>query len=765
MKQIIKAAPWVLTTVIGYLCLATHGVPVADVMVYSFYLIVAVLGPGMLLLWALNIYRQNLIEDIGFGAVVGLCLELIAWYIFSLIGIQEYLRWWPFSVYLLFLLEPTLRRSAIRKREINSIFLPWWWGTGICLVISLSFLAFAANSFQKYPLPPANSEIYLDLWWHLSLNHELARTASPQLPQVAGEALRYHWFANAHMASAHLITGISEPLILFRLWIFPLIAITAMVIAGLARQVTGAHWAGPVAAWLVLGTFNGGDIWRFYHTLASSPMIFLSPSMTYSSPLLIVAVSLWIDLVRGINNNKRSIIIFLVTAAASVAKPTAMPLLLAGLGLTSIFILVREHRVPRRIIAGGGVLAFLTFWSFYVGAGNGGTKIIFIDLIRSAKFYSMITGDANHYASSDGWVRESLRDLHAYLAASLVLIWFFFSQSARIIGLCCLFFSRTRRDEGVWFLSGIVLAGYGLFLTVAHPGLGQLYFAISVIPFGIVLSVYLAEAASRGIQKRYALLGIGAVVGLVAGMIGRLIISTAPTSTSLREWYIAIGTPVLAFLTILSIVLLIVKMVVRNWRFSQGAFLAMFVSAFLSLPLIEATNLHGKSVEAFINSPTAFKARPNAVEFVSKGEQEAAIWLNKNSAPEDIVATNLHCRPPKNKAGCSAAAFWLSGLSGRRVLLEGWSYAPIVTRKGNAKSTHSTHYSKQPSPWPDRQRLSDSAIKSPTTETVESLYNEYSVKWLFAVERAGPVSKKLGNFSVLKFRNDEVSIYKLEEHF
>ena len=54
--------------------------------------------------------------------------------------------------------------------------------------------------------PPNGTSYYQDLLFHLSMVHELMRSMPPQWPQVAGEPLEYHWFANADMAGAVDIT-------------------------------------------------------------------------------------------------------------------------------------------------------------------------------------------------------------------------------------------------------------------------------------------------------------------------------------------------------------------------------------------------------------------------------------------------------------------------------------------------------------------------------------------------------------------------------
>src|SRR6185503_18478007 len=45
---------------------------------------------------------------------------------------------------------------------------------------------------------------YQDVTWHLSIVHELTRSFPPEVAQLAGQTLRYHWFSHVHLAAAHL---------------------------------------------------------------------------------------------------------------------------------------------------------------------------------------------------------------------------------------------------------------------------------------------------------------------------------------------------------------------------------------------------------------------------------------------------------------------------------------------------------------------------------------------------------------------------------
>ncbi len=73
------------------------------------------------------------------------------------------------------------------------------------------------------------------------------------------------------------------------------------------------------------------------------------------------------------------------------------------------------------------------------------------------------------------------------------------------------------------------------------------------------------------------------------------------------------------------------------------------------------------------------------VNYVSTPELEAAMWLRDNSGISDVVATNLHCRPAGDEREfCDARGYWFGGLSGRRMVLDGWAYTgEAIALQGN----------------------------------------------------------------------------------
>ena len=138
-------------------------------------------------------------------------------------------------------------------------------------------------------------------------------------------------------------------------------------------------------------------------------------------------------------------------------------------------------------------------------------------------------------------------------------------------------------------------------------------------------------------------------------------------------------------------------------------------------------------------------------------EVAAARWLGTQAGAYDVIATNVHCLPTRTAPNCDARAFWVSGLSGRRVLVEGWGYTDAAQA---ANGRGGLGFARQPFDDPALLALNDGVFTDPTAEKASKLYT-LGVRWLFADRRAGTVSPDLADVASLQFRSGPVSVYRL----
>ncbi|MBM0206992.1 hypothetical protein JNW90_31300, partial [Micromonospora sp. STR1s_5] len=326
-SAVVAALPWAVLLAAMPAAWSYTDVPAVDVLRYVAYWSLALVLPGTLVHRAVRGGRGNLPEDLGFGAATGLLLELGAWVAAAATGQQHLLRWWPVPLVLAFLAVPRLRRHW-RVGARRPLPLAWHWSV---VAVLLLVLLWAVAQWRLVPLPPVNHSYYQDLLYHLSLVQELTRDLPFQLPQLAGEPLRYHYLSDAHMAAGSMITGIPPATVLLRLWLAPVAVVSVLVTAGLARDLTGRWWAGPVA-----GAAAGlGMPVAVNSAIADGAFAFSfsSPSQTYVLPLLVLLAGICVDAVRGRPLGVAWALLPAIGLACAGAKSSALPPLIAGVAV------------------------------------------------------------------------------------------------------------------------------------------------------------------------------------------------------------------------------------------------------------------------------------------------------------------------------------------------------------------------------------------------------------------------------------------------
>jgi hypothetical protein len=130
---------------------------------------------------------------------------------------------------------------------------------------------------------------------------------------------------------------------------------------------------------------------------------------------------------------------------------------------------------------------------------------------------------------------------------------------------------------------------------------------------------------------------------------------------------------------------------------------------------------------------------------------QAARWVRDHSAPDDVLATNVHCHRFDGKSRrCDPRSFWLSAYAERRVLVEGWAFAPRLVAAGTSSF------------WdPDLLRRNDAAITAPTGDGLRGLYRQYHVRWLVVDREIGLEAPTLATLATLRFDNGRMAVYQL----
>ncbi|WP_433828163.1 hypothetical protein ACQP2E_01885 [Actinoplanes sp. CA-015351] len=748
-RRLWAVVPWLLPAISAFWVLHVNGTPDKQILLYAVYLLLAIVVPGTLVFRAAFGSRGNLPEDLGLGAATGLLVLLAGWALAAATGLQQLLPGWPALVVVLFLAVPGLRRHW---RTGPGETLPIGWSAGMAVVLFLVTL-WGAVVFRTTPVPPFTVEMYPDLYYHLALVHEMTRTMPFQVPQLAGEVLRYHYLSDADIASASMITGIAPHMVFLRLWLLPIAAIGVVVFAALARSVSGRWWTGPVAA--MIG-FVGQSV--TVGNVASPPGIglpitLLSPSQTYAMPLIGLFVVVAVDALRGRSLRWGWALLPLLAVACAGSKASVLPPLAAGLLLAGVVSLLFKRKIPWTTV---GLLAAVGFGmvvglKLFAGGGAGTLQPQFLATLRWFLPYQEIIGIPND-VQWGGLVPDGLETAGtaARWFVAWSIIWWVLVQSPRLIGLFLPPGMRWHRpkqwadDPVPWLLGGIVVAGVLGMWLLWHPSASQIYFYNAVLP---ICGVLTAWALADRVRAWWV-----PVAGAVAGGLWEFFAPevTKPAEKTAGAWAWAMAVPMLRTAALVAVVSLILVLI---WR--KRALRALPVAIIAAVAAAGAVSAVSRTVET-LAEPPSIKARENVA--VTAAEMRAALWLQKNAGENDLVATNVHCMPMSNKQ-CNARAFWVAGLGGHRTLVESWAY---TDRTVAANGVNDLKYFFQPAPDPEVFALNQRVFAKGDPADVARLRDEYGVRWLFADTRASKVAiTALKSSAQVVHQRESVVIYRL----
>jgi hypothetical protein len=735
--------------------LVHYATPVPAVLAYLGYLLLAVLLPGTLVHKALRGPQDSWLADLTLGAITGLALELGAWAAFTGLGLPHLLWTWP--VLTLALLGLPAARHRIMARPTS----PWPpWPTVVVAASSLVVIAHVTFRYVRaYRLPPTTTAYYPDLLWHLGLVNEATRSFPLSTPQVIGEGdLKYHWFANAHIGASALISRVDTPTTFFRLWILPVSVLAVLGVAVLTHRLSGRPWAAALAALLTTGTgtfqFWTGATWSFDQFTG------LSPSQTFSMPITLLAVYCLTDIVRSGRRVGKGTwaLLLLALVATTGSKASAMPMLLGGVGMALLAALVmRRGRAVALVLC--GLVGTLTVAALaLVTGGYTGSGYQLLSVVGILPFYrNLVTARPNF----DPVVLPGLVHTPAgpivLLSSVLLLVLGFLRTAALVLP----FINRTlRRDPAAWLLSGVCAAAALALVVIEHAGYSQLYFAFGSVPFGAALLGWtMAELVGDDRRRLRVALATG-VASAVAAAALQWRAAHQPAPGGRAQWMSTAREFVVEIVVVgLGLAVVSVVAAVRSRRDHPS----------LVLPAVLALVLGPIAIGSIVGDPLSRVTRPAdgqaatppasaaakaataagvaRADRIRLAETEASVWIRTHVPTDDLTATNAHCLSGTGDA-CDGRRWWLSGLGGRRALVEGWGYTPSAAAGHHFVDTQLL-------------ALNQSAFEAPT-EGVLARMRALGVRWLVVERLPGlSVSPALPGLADLRFDNAVVSVYRL----
>lgn len=786
LSELWRFLPGLAVIATAIIVLRAGGVDVGLALRYGAYFVLAIVLPGTLVWRAIGPQLGGRLEEYAIGAALGYALEVPARLGASMLGVPAAGLLVPAAIVGAAILVPRWRRLW-RSAAAPVGAAAGWAYAAICVTLLIwlwySYFRSQPVTWTGWDSPMA------DLVFTLAFSSDVAHRWPVEYPWVAGQPLNYHWFIGLHFGQSATATGADLPTVLFRLYLVPMIPVLVVATGALAARLArglGGWWLGPLAGFLALVTTELnllplgdaiGDPTRQVVDLLLGSIVWWSPTVTYAAVLAVPAALIVVDLVRGTAGRGHWFLLVLLTLALAGAKGTALPLFVGGLGLVLLIGLLATRRVLWR---GAGALlvvaaGYLTADLFIYGGQSHG---IGLDIFGYAD--ATVVG---------AWVHGSYPAALGWYAAGAVTVLGVFAYLPSWIGGVLLLNREHRSDPAVWFLAGLALVGVLTMVLLYHPGQSQLHFLRVALPV-------LAAGGAWGIATQIPRLVASVSSKVPAPRLEVGTTATAPSIAATRRtaWIIALtlaagamvsllvmqvhparwsaaGTRTTRFFHVLEPYLLVIVAivvisagyaVVRRRTRSALPVTALAVAALLFAGAA-AVRIPGEAVYATYGTAVGTRLpEPDINQQSITGDLlKAATWLRDNSAADDLVMTNVHCRygPRTPGQGCDNLTFWVSGYSERRVLVEGWGY---TARNAEMAAEHGKRTYGNYLPFWDEKLLerNDRFIVSPTRASARALQRDHDVRWLIADPAFGPVSPELSKILKLRYRAGNAVVYE-----
>jgi hypothetical protein len=737
--------PFVAATVAVAVILLVSGTAAVDLARYAGYAVLAVALPGTLVYRSLRRSPHTFVEDVAMGVAVGLTIELAAWAACSALDLRDLAWLWPAAVAVPYLAVPRLRRHW---RVTGYRPTPLWWSWSVAGVV-VAFTGYLSQVFLlRNPILPTSerSTQYVDLPYQLSLAGDAMHHFPLGLPQVAGEPLYYHWFGYVHMAMISMVGHIDLPVVALRLAV-PGLSIAAIVLSAVvAWRVSGRPAVGVVTAVLfwVIGEVNFTSSLSQPFGTQVTVVVWHGMSMIYSWVLLIALIGVLGELVGGAGGHAGGAggdpvpaigrggyaVAALLLLASGGAKASSLPVVVGALGLTGVVLWVTRRRLPVPVLL-VGLLA--------VGAELFATAVLF----RFHAYGLSISpfGNVKWYWQPD-LPRAAWKQALFVVGVLLAFLVNLQSRVAGVVGVV-----RLRMSPVRWLLLAGAVTGPACYLTFGS--INAQYFTRAGFTFGVMLSawgyVLVAERARLSATGRRLVCGLAAAVAAVLIAVQlRFAVAVAgqrPFSplVPIVRWSLGLAA--------VGAVVAVAWWPARRWLpglRGRGVLVALTVVLVAGAP--------GLVMDAMgtVNAGSGNR-QVLPLPDLPRSRVEAARWTRDHSAPDDVLATNVHCVEGAGDT-CDSRSFWLSAYAERRVLVEGWRFAPRMAASLSLAAPF----------WDaDLLRRNDAAFTTPSAELLRDLREHGGVRWLVADRTVGAVSPDLATLAVQRFDNGRMVVYEL----
>ena len=530
------ALPALAVVVVALAFEVAYGVSLGDALLYLGYEVGFVVLPGWATYRVLSSRPGGPVRQLAIGWALGYVLEILAFMATAATGTRPLLAVYPLLVVavaavVIWRRGPAKSRPERGSNEDHRVGPAQlgWLIAAVCIV-AIAYIALAY--FPSSPLPGTESISYFPdypRWIALAAD---AKNHWPIMdPSVVGEPLPYHYFVNIHLAAASQVTGLGLPLLYLRLFIFPLVVVSVLLLVVAGRALARSWSVGLIAACLAF--FVGELRLDASNTfLAHTPFFGLFFTFLFRSPSFLLGLVLFVPLVILVGERIRArperilvgewILIALFMVGASDAKVTILPLLIAALALFAGWSWLSSRRIPAAVWASAG-LALCVAGAVWFLQYRGHASLLRLDPFADVNLMPavhLIKGDLMaNLVSFPG--RDLLLDGGGLLFGLLGLL------AAPLVGIIWVFRDRGLRLPAphAWLLA-LLVAGSGLSFMFVEPGTQNgMYFLFYGLVAGYLLSAgglwgaWQRRPSMSGRWLRIAVIGL-AFAAATAALIG-----------------------------------------------------------------------------------------------------------------------------------------------------------------------------------------------------------------------------------------------------
>lgn len=689
--------------------------------------------PGALTWRVVRAGKGWLLEDAVAGLAIGAAIAVAAQTLAGSLQVPA-LAWVPgLAVTASVLASPGLRQRALQAR---STVTPWWWGPTVAAT-AIPLLIEVQGFYRQVPVSWDSGfrAVPTDVYFHLSLVGQVAHRGPGEVPFVMGEPLSYHWFSHAWVAQIGTAASVPLDQVLFRV-APPLLAVAlVLAIAITAVRITDRAWAGPVASLLAVAS---GDVNLFGGISPFTRGVLVTSgalSLAFASLLLVVLLGLLAMRWRGHHHPLGWVVVLLLATGIAGGKGSALPLVLAGVGLA--FGVALLWRWPsRRRIGIDLALLLLTFLGTFLMIFGGSARLVL---------------DPAHAVSEAGISAYLLGTIESpstpLVLAGIAMV--LASVLARASGLLAMSaVPDLRRDPIAHVLLGASVAGALAVVLLAVGGKSQYYFLRNAIPLMAIGSALgLVALWDRLSPHAWRTFATGAITGTtIAVVLDHAFARVTEASTLLVPTTIARSAAAVALLVVGVAVSL--RAAPRPNRLPAGVAVA-------SVSLVVLALVPTLSVKLTSSLPPSPSPLPPTERFAFSADQiDAARWLRDHSNVDDIVMTNRHCASPE-WVNCDSRRFAITAFTERPVMLEGWAY----TRSWALSEAPGGVY--KPFWDPELQARNDEFLAAPSAPEAESLYDD-GVRWIY-IDKTEEWSDELTGFAAPAYETEWAWVLELRE--